>query len=208
MRKQASDPTSFLRRFSERQIRAAERQEAAQRRAAARPLRAVGTGRTVDPDGYVLTRAPRHPHCNSGGYVREHRLAMERHLGRYLRPEEIVHHLDGNRANNDPSNLQLYESNSAHKRDQLRGNSHARGDIGNPKRSARTMRSPDEILAALRLLADSLDRPIRRTDLQPPWPSHKAIGRAFSSWQAGVALALADGNAPSAAARDCRTTAA
>ncbi len=149
-------------------------------------------GRTVDKSGYALVRAPRHPHCNSGGYVREHRLVMEQVIGRYLLPDEVVTHLDGNKANNNPANLKLYASNSAHKVDQLRGNSHALGDTGNPRRSHRTMRGPDEILAALRLLAESLERPIRRADLVPPWPSHKAVGRAFGSWQQGVRLALAE----------------
>lgn len=41
------------------------------------------------------------------GYVLEHRLVVARILGRPLRPSESVHHLDGNRSNNAPENLQL-----------------------------------------------------------------------------------------------------
>lgn len=60
--------------------------------------------------GYVLLYVPRHPNCDNKGYVREHRLVMERTIGRYLLPDEIVHHLDYDRSNNEPSNLALTDA--------------------------------------------------------------------------------------------------
>jgi YHS domain-containing protein len=44
----------------------------------------------------------------------EHRVVMEQMLGRKLRTGEIVHHIDGNRTNNDPSNLMLFMSQAKH----------------------------------------------------------------------------------------------
>jgi len=56
---------------------------------------------------YKLIYNPDHPYTTKMGYVREHRLAMEKHLGRYLKKNEIVHHIDGNGLNNILSNLEL-----------------------------------------------------------------------------------------------------
>jgi transposase-like protein len=71
-------------------------------------------GRVVDKDGYILIWHPDHPHADRHGYVREHRLVMERVLGRYLLPTEVVDHIDGVRDHNDDSNLQLFASNRDH----------------------------------------------------------------------------------------------
>jgi hypothetical protein len=78
-------------------------------------------GRIVDKTGYVLLHAPEHPSANSGGYVREHRLVMEKVLGRYLTSSEVVHHIDGDRMNNHPDNLQLFAKNAEHLSQELRG---------------------------------------------------------------------------------------
>lgn len=71
-------------------------------------------GRTQDKAGYWLVMVPGHPYATAAGYVREHRLVMERELGRYLLPSEVVDHIDRNTSNNDPGNLRLFPSNAEH----------------------------------------------------------------------------------------------
>ncbi len=44
----------------------------------------------------------------------EHRVVAEEMLGRPLKPGEVVHHIDGNKQNNAPENLMVFESSSAH----------------------------------------------------------------------------------------------
>ena len=67
-------------------------------------------GRWKDERGYI--RIPTNP--GSADYVYEHRLVMEQKLGRKLRPEEIVHHINGIKEDNLPENLQLFKDKSSH----------------------------------------------------------------------------------------------
>jgi len=73
-------------------------------------------GRHVLHTGYAVVLSPDHPNADARGYVLEHRLVMERVLGRNLSGTEVVHHNDGNKLNNDPSNLRLFASNADHQR--------------------------------------------------------------------------------------------
>lgn len=64
-------------------------------------------GHLTTHNGYIMVKAEGHPEADSKGYVREHRLVMERKLGRRLEPGEIVHHINGNKQDNRPENLEV-----------------------------------------------------------------------------------------------------
>lgn len=75
-------------------------------------------GRRQRLDGYWLVRTP-------DGERLEHRVVMERKLGRPLRDDEIVHHIDEDKGNNDPGNLEVM-SQSDHARHHAPAMHHAR----------------------------------------------------------------------------------
>lgn len=55
----------------------------------------------MKPNGYVeVTRG-----SNKGKGL--HRVIAEEAIGRKLKDGEVVHHIDGDRSNNDPSNLEV-----------------------------------------------------------------------------------------------------
>jgi len=70
--------------------------------------------RISDGHGYIFVYRPQHPLSNSQGYMREHRLVMEKHLGRQLNRKEVIHHIDRNKRNNQLDNLILFENNKDH----------------------------------------------------------------------------------------------
>ena len=70
-------------------------------------------GGNYEDHGYDCIFKPDHPFAPKNGYVRKHRLIMEEYLGRYLLSTEHIHHRDGNKKNNEISNLQIV-SNSEH----------------------------------------------------------------------------------------------
>lgn len=69
-------------------------------------------GRIEDLNGYILIRIPDHHLANSHGYVLEHRLVVEQKIGRPLKSDEIIHHIDEDKTNNDPLNLEIHSRSS------------------------------------------------------------------------------------------------
>ena len=76
-----------------------------------KPHNFKGVSYTVPrPNGrtYRLVYMPDHPKATKKGYVREHRLVMEKVLGRLLNDDEVVDHISRfDTLNNDPSNLRV-----------------------------------------------------------------------------------------------------
>lgn len=71
-------------------------------------------GKIKHQRGYILIYSPSHPFCTKQGYIFEHRLAMERYLGRPLLKSEIIHHINGNISDNRLENLMLFSNQKEH----------------------------------------------------------------------------------------------
>ena len=58
---------------------------------------------------YIYAVVPEHPKATKNGYVLQHRIVAENQLGRMLLDNEIVHHKDENKKNNEESNLEVLD---------------------------------------------------------------------------------------------------
>jgi len=77
------------------------------------------SGGKIEHHGYILIKDRDHPRSDNRGYVPEHVLIIEKNIGRYLKHDEVIHHLDRNKKNNIISNLKLMKAkdhNELHKK--------------------------------------------------------------------------------------------
>lgn len=72
-----------------------------------------GSGR-IRRSGYWYLLKKDHPFSGKQGYIAEHRLVMESHIGRSLKRGEVVHHINRNISDNRIENLQLFSSPGEH----------------------------------------------------------------------------------------------
>jgi hypothetical protein len=70
-------------------------------------LRSTPYKTRLTKDGYLRMYAAKHPFAASRKEMHVHDMVMELHLGRRLRPEECVHHLNGCKTDNRLENLQV-----------------------------------------------------------------------------------------------------
>lgn len=71
-------------------------------------------GGKIMRSGYCYINKPNHPFSGKQGYIAEHRLVMEKHIRRFLKQGEVVHHKNHVKTDNRLENLVLCESPGQH----------------------------------------------------------------------------------------------
>ena len=77
----------------------------------------------IDRTGYWYIHQPSHPFSGKQGYIAEHRLVMEKSIGRFLERGEVVHHINHDKKDNRIENLELFSSPGQHTK-------HAHPEVG------------------------------------------------------------------------------
>ena len=70
-------------------------------------------GRRKTVQGYIMVYAPNHPRAYRNE-VYEHVLVAEKKLGRYLTPNEVVHHINRIKDDNREENIIIFPNNGPH----------------------------------------------------------------------------------------------
>lgn len=72
-------------------------------------------GKLVASNGYVIVRVGKDHHLSDiRGYAYEHRIVAESKLGRRLEDGEQIHHINGNRSDNRPENIEVCQDAAHH----------------------------------------------------------------------------------------------
>ena len=123
----------------------------------------------------IWVHKPDHKGANNSGYVREHILIAEEIIGRSLKPNEIVHHIDENPSNNNPDNLIV-----------MTRAEHARLHKPTPPKRY----SEHDLLAYIIGLANHLGRSPRFADVRKHHgPSHWSFEQRFGTWSGALRAA-------------------
>jgi hypothetical protein len=105
--------------------------------------------------------------CACSFAVLEHRLVMAEHLGRPLKPTEVVHHIDGNNLNNELSNLLLLPSQAMHTAYTMMQNELCRleGELLTVKQRV-TLLEAENVLLRMQLSTQGIGNPVLSGDTE------------------------------------------
>ncbi len=67
-------------------------------------------------EGYVFVYQPLHPRADKKGYIKRANLVMEKHLDRFLKKGEIVHHINEIKTDDRIENFKLFPNQSKYQK--------------------------------------------------------------------------------------------
>jgi len=73
-----------------------------------------GGGHESKSSKYVFVYDKSHPFARHNGYIYEHRIVVEKKIGKYLTKIEVIHHINFKRNDNRSENLYLFATHKEH----------------------------------------------------------------------------------------------